>query len=400
LARYKSPFRRRFTGRWLRWKAWRGIFHVLPLAKFLSFPVTSATALDTAVEVIESVRLREDGGFTPEQMKDVVRPAHANDKIKVQGISLGSTFITRESAVLPDCEVFGHIGVVVRRSDGALLYSRGGGVPNWNFAKPKRLRSREMGDRLVTLLSFTGQYYHFMERVLTLTDYLDRHHRPGTPLTVLVSANAPAFQRSVFKALEAAFPDVTFTPLLPNERAEVRRFVWLHEAADNIEWMPITAERAARLGAILRGAYRQPEPQGGERMFFSRGPVKLRRLLNEPELEAIAARRGLQRFEATSSDHAEQVRRFGNADVIVAVHGAGLANLLFARPGTVVIELFPEDFVKSTYLWLCNRLGLRHYPVIGSRGNYDQDFRVDPAAFAGMLEQTLASNAPPAYTAA
>jgi hypothetical protein len=400
LARHKSALRRRFNGRWLRWKALRGLFQVVPLARMYSFPMRSVTATEAAIDVLDRATVVESGNFTAGQMDEVVLPSLANDKIKVERASADRTTIMREAAIIADCALLGHVGVPVRAADNALLHREAGYVQNWNFAKPRRLRSRDMGEGLVTSLSFTAQYYHFLERLLPLIDYLDRHHQSGTPLTVLVAAKAPGFAQSVFKAVQAVYPDVTFTPLHSDERAQVRQYLWLHEAADNAEWMPVTAERAARLGAILRGAYGQPEPQGGELMFFSRGAVKLRRLLNEPELEAIAARRGFQRFEAKSDDHPEQVRRFGNADVIVAVHGAGLANLLFARPGAVVVELFPGDFVKSTYLWLCNRLGLRHYPVVGSRGNYDQDFRVDSSAFAATLDQALASSLQPAYTAA
>ena len=395
LARHKSAFRRRFNGRWLRWKAWRGLFRVVPLAKYFSFPMKSATATDTAIETFESVRLLESGNFTSAQMDTVVLPALASDKIKVKSASPGCTHVRRESAILADCAILGHVGALIRGSDGALLYQRVGRVPNWNVTKPKRLRSRDMGDSLVTSLPFGVQYYHFFEKLLTLIDYLDRHHTPGTPLTVLVAAKTPAFQQSVFKAIESAFPEVTFAALLPDERAEIGRYVWLHEAPENAEWMPVTIARAARLGAIMRSAYSQREPTGGELMFFSRGSVKLRRLLNEAELEAMAARHGFQRFEAVSANHPEQVQRFGNADVIVAVHGAGLANLLFARPGTIVVELFPEDFVKSTYLWLSNRLGLRHIPVVGSRGSYDQDFRVDPAVFSARLDEAMALTARP-----
>jgi capsular polysaccharide biosynthesis protein len=86
--------------------------------------------------------------------------------------------------------------------------------------------------------------------------------------------------------------------------------------------------------------------------------------------------------------------------VIIAVHGAGLANLLFARPGATVVELFPEDFVKSTYLWLCNRLGLRHIAVTGSRGSYDQDFRVDPSLFAASIQEAMSAPFRPASAAA
>ena len=80
------------------------------------------------------------------------------------------------------------------------------------------------------------------------------------------------------------------------------------------------------------------------------------------------------------------MRRFSNADIVVAVHGAGLTNLLFARPGTAVIELFPENCVKSTYLWLSNRINLNHTALLGSAGDYHQAFHVDPYRFATTLD--------------
>jgi hypothetical protein len=39
---------------------------------------------------------------------------------------------------------------------------------------------------------------------------------------------------------------------------------------------------------------------------------------------------------------AEQVIKFSSAKVIVAQHGASLANLIFARPGSVVLEIIPN----------------------------------------------------------
>jgi capsular polysaccharide biosynthesis protein len=200
--------------------------------------------------------------------------------------------------------------------------------------------------------------------------------------------------------VEAAYPGVRFVGLGKDERAEIRRYLWLHEMSDNVEWLTVTAERAARLGAVMRGYYDQPSPRGGERMFFSRGAEKARRLTNEAELEAIAARHGFTRFEAVSGNHPEQVRRFANADAIIAVHGAGLTNLIFAQPGTAVMELFPRDCVKSTYLWLSNRLDLRHYPLLGSDGDYSQAFAVDSRHFEAKLGEMLAASAPDASSAA
>jgi hypothetical protein len=386
----KSALRRRLNSRWLRWTLWRALFGAVPaLGRRYSFPMTGVAALEMASSVIDNTTVALTGNFTPVQKQEVVIPAIANDKVRVRHTP-GDCVLTRQIAVVPACAVLGHVGAVVRRSDGAMLYPGSGGRPNWNYARPRRLKLRHFNDGLVTSLQDTNHYYHFFERLLGVLGYLDREHDPGTPLTVLVPAGRPAFQREVGAAVAAAYPGVSFVDLDRDERAEVANYLWLHELTDNTEWLPASLDRAARLNALLRGHYRQPEPQGGERLFFSRGTSRKRRLLNEPELEAIATGLGFQRFEARSENHAEQVARFANADVIVAVHGAGLTNLLFARPGASVIELFPENCVKSTYLWLSNRLNLSHYPLLGSVGDYHQGFHIDPQHFASKLEAVLA----------
>jgi hypothetical protein len=286
--------------------------------------------------------------------------------------------------------VLGHVGAVTRRRDGAMLYLGPRATPNWNYAKPKRLKLRRFPDGLVTSLQDTHHYYHFLERLLGLLGYLDREHEAGAPLTVLVQAGGPAFQRNICAAVEAAYPGLRFVGLGNDERAEVADYLWLHELTDNTEWLPVDAERGARLAAMLRSHYGQPEPRGGELLFLSRGKSRTRRLINEDALAAIAERLGFRRFEAASDNHPEQVARFANADAIIAVHGAGLTNQLFARPGTAVIELFPENCVKSTYLWLANRMKLHHYPLLGSTGDYHQAFNIDPELFEGRLTEILA----------
>lgn len=391
LARHKSEFRKRLNGRWLRWKLARGIFRLLPnLARRYSFPMSSATATDTATRIIERDDVVESGDFTPDEIARVLQPALASDKIRSYHDSPGASRFVREYAVLGACAVLGHSGAVVRAGDGAVVFLHAARVPNWNLAQPKRLRSRDMGPGLVTSLMVPRHYFHFFEQLLPLIDYLNRHHPPQEPLTVLVPETRLGFQQPMCDAVTAAYPCVTFVPLGADERAETARYLWLLRRADNAEWLCVTPDEAARFGALLRAHYGQPEPKGRDLVFVTRGAAPLRRLINEEALVDIAVRHGFQVFEPSAGDHAAQVAAFGNARVIVAVHGAGLTNLLFARPGTVVIEIFPSNFIKSTYLWLSRRLGLEHHALIGSSGDYDQAFACDPALFSAKLDEVLA----------
>jgi hypothetical protein len=67
-------------------------------------------------------------------------------------------------------------------------------------------------------------------------------------------------------------------------------------------------------------------------------------LTNEGELQAFLAARGFEILEPGNMPFAEQVRAFAEAEVIVGAHGSGFGNLIFARPGTVVIDLMPSDW--------------------------------------------------------
>jgi hypothetical protein len=367
------------------------------LARRYAFPLHAVAATDAAARIIANREAMLTGDFTATQMREVVIPAAANDKLR-QRHPPGTSRGIRQVAIVEDCALLGHVSTLTRRRDGAMLCHRAGMTPNWNFAKPKRLKRRRL-DGLATSLHDSRQYYHFFERVMALVGYLEREHEPGSALTILARAGGPAFQRETCAAIAAAYPGLRVQEVGEDERAEIDRYLWLHDLTDNTEWLPATPEQAERLAAILRAHYRQGPPRGGRLLFLSRGAARKRRLTNEAELEAIATSRGFERFEAVPGNHAEQVRRFADADVIVGVHGAGLTNLLFARPGSSVIELFPANCMKSTYLWLSNRLNHPHYPLIGTSGDGQQAFAVDPDAFAARVDEVLAQRAQSRLTA-
>ena len=58
----------------------------------------------------------------------------------------------------------------------------------------------------------------------------------------------------------------------------------------------------------------------------------------------------------------DTVLMFATADVIIAPHGAGLTNIVFARPGTTVVDIQCKG---KTSVWcyrlMALRLGMRYY---------------------------------------
>eukprot|EP00168_Porphyra_purpurea_P013037 TRINITY_DN3517_c0_g1_i1.p2 TRINITY_DN3517_c0_g1~~TRINITY_DN3517_c0_g1_i1.p2 ORF type:complete len:441 (-),score=172.96 TRINITY_DN3517_c0_g1_i1:82-1404(-) len=70
-------------------------------------------------------------------------------------------------------------------------------------------------------------------------------------------------------------------------------------------------------------------------------------------------------FFENASFH-EQVSMMQETNVVVASHGAGVANLLFLRPGSTVLEVFPFGYTPPSFAELAAQLGLAHIGVMAA----------------------------------
>jgi hypothetical protein len=96
-------------------------------------------------------------------------------------------------------------------------------------------------------------------------------------------------------------------------------------------------------------------------VYVSRRDAKPHRrwIANEPDVEALFASRGFEIVSMGECPLPEQVRLFSSARVVAGVSGAGLADIVFAPPGTHVITLVSDDLMrwyaaegKSRALWM------------------------------------------------
>ncbi|MEL6789825.1 MAG: glycosyltransferase family 61 protein [Pseudomonadota bacterium] len=120
---------------------------------------------------------------------------------------------------------------------------------------------------------------------------------------------------------------------------------------------------SSRSGPVLRAFSRditerfkpEPSPAGGK-LYISRKDSARRRLVNEDTVETIFARNGFDIVTLEEKSLDEQVSLFHGAEVIVGPHGAGLANMVFCRRGTKVIELTPSAYLNPCFLDIARSL--------------------------------------------
>lgn len=101
---------------------------------------------------------------------------------------------------------------------------------------------------------------------------------------------------------------------------------------------------------------------------------KTRELSNQPEIEATLASRGFRTIYPEDLSVPEQFALFNGAETIVAVHGAGLAPLLYRQPQARLrrlVELLPCGHMTDVYRGMSQQVGCAW---IGVRGRIKPEY--------------------------
>jgi Glycosyltransferase 61 len=98
------------------------------------------------------------------------------------------------------------------------------------------------------------------------------------------------------------------------------------------------------------------------RIYCSRAGTRLRHVTNEAEVAELLARHGFESLRPETLPIREQIEMFATAEAVFGLHGSGLTNIAFSRPGTHVIELQPEEFNMGGIPWNWILASLRDQP--------------------------------------
>ncbi len=103
-------------------------------------------------------------------------------------------------------------------------------------------------------------------------------------------------------------------------------------------------------------------------------------------MRALLRERGFLIVENEGLTFADQVRLFSGANLIVGAHGAGNYNLLFANPGTQLLEIYNPLYWDGAAARISSLLGIEHWHVYGE--NLCDDYRtsVDINRLADTLD--------------
>jgi hypothetical protein len=109
--------------------------------------------------------------------------------------------------------------------------------------------------------------------------------------------------------------------------------------------------------------------QGYERIYISREKATRRKVKNEDEVMELLQPFGFKRVYLEQEPLVRKIEIFHSARVIVAPHGAGLANLIFCNPGTKVVEFFNSAWMRPSFRLISQYVGLDYYYFFGQESS-------------------------------
>ena len=285
----------------------------------------------------------------------------------------------------------------VSLTHGWTTYSKTGrawvGLPSlWRFLYGRW--KADGGRRLEAAMSLTSpwpeNYYHFLVDVLPK---LVQFERVGVDpaLPVLVSTALPSFRFFTQAVSRGELARRTFRPSAPGEYLAVDRLYFAQGS-------PFDRSTIARLNALLGVA--PPATAPTRRVFLNRTSASGRCLENLATLQPILQRVGFETVFTEDLDFDAQVALFQQTRYLVAIHGAGMINMIFATPGAMsILELVPRAAEPEfdCFRTLAAELEFEFVRLLGVTEPYAHkraNFSVDPGAFGDAVAALTATVAP------
>ena len=251
------------------------------------------------------------------------------------------------------------------------------------------------GRHLSLLTGSAENYYHW-----TMDGLARLAATPETEIAACDGVLHPdftlGFQRDSYRRLGLALPP---RPVARGTTLRVERMV--------VPWSVLGEHRPhPSVLPLFQRMARNPPPAPAPglyptRLYIDRGGSENRRLTNETALiEALA---GLGFVAVRLEDYAlsAQIALFANAEMIVAPHGAGLTNMVYAGKRTKLVELLMDAWVNWCFRRLA-ALGGNYYDcVIGledrpgdappSEWPHDKSWTISITHVLAAVEQALAA---------
>ncbi len=192
-----------------------------------------------------------------------------------------------------------------------------------------------------------GNYYHWLIDLVPRACLLARMGAEDRPFDrFLINGGQAPYEADSLRAVGIPEAKILYVDSADRFQIEHAAIPSMDHASKAIApWKIETLRR-------LRDSLPRTSGACARRLYVSRRNAAVRRLTNESKFEEILRDKGFTVVELESKSWLEQVSMFGEAEVVLAPHGAALANIAFCNPGTLIAEINTRAGYRDFYLQL------------------------------------------------
>jgi capsular polysaccharide biosynthesis protein len=242
-------------------------------------------------------------------------------------------------------------------------------------------KRRKLDRGILGVQDWGNNYFHWMTEILPRIVAM-KHHHPSIPVVIPSNyLNYPFIVESLdllkidvktFEVRHALKIDRLYTCTIPH----VGRF--------NEGLMHFFRDKMISSTTSLKDPFRC--------IYITRGKARRRRISNEEKVFESLEKKGFEKLVLEDLKLIDQVKVFQEARIVVASHGAGLANCMFMQKGQIIIELKSENNRYWCYFSLARVFGLKYYYSLnkGSSTNHrDADITVDIERLKALVTKEM-----------
>jgi len=324
------------------------------LRRLSNFALSSVRTQSCAAaeDICNGIEILSGESSVPTVLPDGVRETAASFFSAIPSIYLPRTFRASISGggILGEGVVLSRTGRILREVSVAHGYP----FAEHPLANHKiRVQRHKASGRIAVLASRGADcYYHWLFDVLPRAGLLGSERIDG----FIIQQNT-TFQRQALSVLEEIVGCSRSLPCGPSTYFSCDELIV--PSLPGVSGMPTPTSCA-----FLREQFGKKEAFPGRKLYISREDASKRRVVNEREVLSLVEPMGFEKAVLSGLTFQEQVKLFSEAAVIIAPHGASLANIVFAPSTATVIELFHPRYVHWCYWLICCCVGQTYHAIL------------------------------------
>jgi hypothetical protein len=117
------------------------------------------------------------------------------------------------------------------------------------------------------------------------------------------------------------------------------------------------------------------------KVYLSRQKAKHRKIIEEDKLIRYLEKKGYEIIDFADYSVVEQAEIMASTKELITIHGAGLANLIFASPKMKLLEILEDTFVNVNYWFYSNLMDVNYYYYLGKAVKSEYSKKINRSGF-------------------